>query len=188
MLLLKKGSAPLHEGQICILDKDVPHSIALLGENDILINILFKRETIASLFLQRLSKKKSLIGEFLANSVLRSQRHNHFIIFQSQNNENLQYMLRGILIEHFTGNEDSIELVPVYLQIVFGELVRVLESEHNLDPDQKGDPNITAILNYMEEHYEELNLQQLSNQFNYNITYLINKLKKETGLTYTQLT
>lgn len=96
-------------------------------------------------------------------------------------------MLRRILIEYFSGNEDSTELVPVYLQIVFGELVRVLESEHNLDPDQMGDPNITAILNYMEEHYEELNLQQLSNQFNYNITYLSNKLKKETGLTYTQL-
>lgn len=62
----------LSEGQICILDKDVPHSIAPLGENDILINILFKRETISSLFLQRLSKKKSLIGEFLANSVLQT--------------------------------------------------------------------------------------------------------------------
>ncbi|WP_438495623.1 AraC family transcriptional regulator [Paenibacillus sp. IHBB 3054] len=177
----------LSEGQVCILDKDVPHSIAPLDEDDILINILLQRETISSLFLQRLSKKKSLIGEFLANSVLQSQHHNHFIIFQSQHNENLQYMMRRILIEYFSENQDAMELIPVYLQIVFGELVRVLESEHNFDAAQKGDTNITAILSYMEENYEDLNLLKLSNQFNYNITYLSNKLKKETGLTYTQL-
>jgi YesN/AraC family two-component response regulator len=152
----------------------VPHSIAPLGEDDILINILLQRETISSLFLQRLSKKKSLIGEFLANSVLQHQHHNHFIIFESQHNENLQYILRRILIEYFSRQEDSMELV------------RVLESEHNIHLNQQ-ENNITSILNYMEEHYQHLSLQQLSNHFNYNRTYLSNKLKKVTGLTYTQL-
>ncbi|AIW40998.1 MULTISPECIES: AraC family transcriptional regulator [Paenibacillus] len=176
----------LCEGQVCVLDKDVPHSIAPLGEDDILINILLQRETISSLFLQRLSKKKSLIGEFLANSVLQHQHHNHFIIFESQHNENLQYILRRILIEYYSRQEDSMELVKAYLQIVFGELVRVLESEHNIHLNQQ-ENNITSILNYMEEHYQHLSLQQLSNHFNYNSTYLSNKLKKVTGLTYTQL-
>lgn len=69
------------------------------------------------------------------------------------------------------------ELVKAYLQIVFGELVRVLESEHNIHLNQQ-ENNITSILNYMEEHYQHLSLQQLSNHFNYNSTYLSNKLKK----------
>lgn len=176
----------LEEGQMCVLDRDVPHSIAPLGENDILINILLQRETISSLFLQRLSKKKSVIGEFLANSVLQHQHHDHFIIFNSQGHENLQYILRRILIEYFSEHDDSMELVKSYLQIVFGELVRVLKSEHNIRLNEQ-ESNITAILNYMEEHYGDLSLQQLSDHFNYNSTYLSNKLKKVTGLTYTQM-
>lgn len=176
----------LGEGQMCVLDKDVPHSIAPLGENDILINILLQRETISSLFLQRLSKKKSLIGEFLANSVLQHQHHDHFIIFKSQDHDNLQYILRRMLIEYYSEQDDSMELVKAYMQIVFGELVRVLESEHNIRLNEQ-ENNITAILNYMEEHYRDLSLQQLSDQFSYNSTYLSNKLKKVTGLTYTQL-
>ncbi|MDR6721654.1 AraC-like DNA-binding protein/mannose-6-phosphate isomerase-like protein (cupin superfamily) [Paenibacillus amylolyticus] len=176
----------LDEGQICVLDKDVPHSIAPLGENDILINILLQRETISSLFLQRLSKKKSLIGEFLANSVLQHQHHDHFIIFKSQDHGNLQYILRRILMEYYSEQTDSMEMVRAYMQIVFGELVRVLESEHNIHLNEQ-ENKITDILKYMEEHYRDLSLQQLSDQFSYNSTYLSNKLKKVTGLTYTQL-
>lgn len=177
----------LKEGQICLLDKDVPHSIAALGENDILINIIMKKETFSQAFLGRLTNT-GIVSNFLANAVSENQSHDRYILFHSQDNSNLQYIVKNMLCEFFDPEEYSIEMVSYYLPIMFTELMRVFQVDKNFEFNQKSEKaNIIDILHYIEQHYQNCTLTSVAKEFNFNPNYLGNMLKERTGKKFIEL-
>lgn len=177
----------LKEGQICLLDKDVPHSIAALGENDILVNIIMKKETFSQAFLGRLTNT-GIVADFLANAASENQAHDRYILFHSQDNSNLQYIIKNMLCEFFLPQEYSIAMVGYYLPIMFTELMRVFQLDKNFEFNQKSEKaNILDILHYIEHHYRDCTLTSVAKEFNFNPNYLGNMLKERTGKKFTEL-
>jgi YesN/AraC family two-component response regulator len=175
------------KGQVCLLDKDVPHSIPALGENDVLINIIMKKETFSTSFMGRLGNT-GIVSNFLANVVSANQRHDHYILFHSQDNENLQYIIKNMICEFLEEQDYSNEMVQFYLPVLFTELMRVYQLDMNFEMTRvSGKANIIELLHYIEEHYNECSLTSLAEKFNFNPNYLGNLLKERTGMTFLEL-
>lgn len=177
----------LTEGQVCLLDKDVPHTIPALGENDILVNIIMKKETFSTAFLSLLDNK-GIVSSFLANAVSENQQHDRYILFHSQDNENLQYIIKNMLCEFFDPQDYSLEMVNYYIPVMFTELMRVYQLDKNFELTRKsGKTNIIDVLHYIQSHYRDCTLTTLSETFNFNPNYLGNMLKERTGKTFSEL-
>ncbi|MGM0900646.1 MAG: AraC family transcriptional regulator [Bacillota bacterium] len=177
----------LKQGQVCMLDTDVPHSIPALSDNDILINIIMKKETFSASFIGLLGNA-GIVSNFLANAVSKNQRHDHYILFHSEDNENLQYIIKNMICEFFGQKDYSIEMVKFYLPVMFTELMRVYELDMNFEQArQTGKVTIIELLHYIEEHYHDCSLTSLAEKFNFNPNYLGNMLKERTGMTFLEL-
>ncbi len=177
----------LTQGQVCLLDQDVPHSIPALGENDILINIIMKKETFSTSFMGRIDQT-GIVSNFLANAVSENQRHDHYILFHSQNNENLHYIINNMMCEFFDEQDYSLQMVQFYLPVMFTELMRVFQLDMNFEHKRvAGKANIIELLHYIEEHHNNCSLTTLAKKFNFNPNYLGNMLKERTGMTFLEL-
>jgi AraC-like DNA-binding protein/mannose-6-phosphate isomerase-like protein (cupin superfamily) len=177
----------LHQGQVSLLDTDVPHSIPALGDNDLLINILMKKEVFSSQFLGRLSTK-GIVPGFLSNAVSQNQRHDRYILFHSQDNDSLQHVVRNILCEYFDQRDYSLEMVGYYVPIMFTELMRVYQLDKNFELDRpSAKASILSILQYIQQHYRDCTLTGLAEYFSFNPNYLGNMLKERTGKTFVEL-
>lgn len=177
----------LTQGQICLLDTDMPHSISILDEDDILINILMRKETLSAAFLTRLGIDGRLT-DFLVNAQSPSTAHDRYLLFRSEHYLNLHHILASLMCEYFDPREFSADMISGYMVIVFTELMRVL----NQDPALSGLPltkraDLLEILQYLERHFRHCSLKDLAAHFNFNPNYLGNLLKKSTGKTFGEL-
>ncbi|MFB5676369.1 AraC family transcriptional regulator [Paenibacillus terreus] len=174
----------LAQGQCCLLDVDVPHSIAPLEENDIIINIIMKHETVSQLFFSRLHQH-GLVYDFLANAVVENRRHDRYILFHSEDNENLQYLIKNMICEFMDPREYSQDMLKHYIPLVFTELMRVYQHDKNFELEhQTRRGSIVDILEYIEAHYNDCTLTELAQRFNFNPNYLGNMIKERTGRTF----
>ncbi|MBA4601376.1 AraC family transcriptional regulator [Thermoactinomyces mirandus] len=177
----------LNQGEVCILDLDVPHSIPALGKNDILVNIIMKKKTLSAAFLGQLGNE-GIVSNFLANAISRNQRHDHYILFHSQDNKNLQYIIKNMMCEFFDEQDYSIKMIQFYMPVMFTELMRVYKFDKNFELAHTSEKtNIIELLQYIEQHYKDCSLTALAREFNFNPNYLGNMLKECTGKTFSKL-
>ena len=177
----------LQQGQLCLLDTDVPHSISRLNEEDILINIIMEKKTLNSAFFSRFGSS-GLVTDFLLNAISENTNHNRYIVFHSEPHQELQYIINNMMCEFFAPREYSRDMIYSYMLIVFTELMRVFRHEANYKAaPQNSTAGLLEILQYIEQHYNDCSLRSLAARFNYNPNYLGNYLKKNTGKTFVEL-
>lgn len=177
----------LKKNQICIVDTGVPHSILPANEEDIIINILIRRDYFTSSFLSRLSKK-GIISDFLINAISDTKNHNQYIIFHSENNDNITLLFKQLICEHFDKSICSEEMIDCYMILIFSELIRVFQYDTNYaKDDSRNQTRIIDLLQYIEKNYQNCTLVSLAKEFNYNPNYLSTILKRKTGKTFKEL-
>ncbi|WP_338533639.1 helix-turn-helix domain-containing protein [Paenibacillus peoriae] len=177
----------LTEGQICIVDTGVPHSIYPASESDIIINILIRKEYFTSSFLSRLSNQ-GVISNFLVNAISDTQNHNRYIIFHSEKNVNLQTLIRQLLCEYFDKSICSEEMIDCYMVLIFSELLRVFHFYTNQSNDQPySGTKLIEILHYIEKNYKTCTLVSTATHFSFSPNYMSYFIKKGTKKTFKEL-
>jgi len=68
----------LREGDVCLLDRNVPHEISPLGENDILVNLLLRKEAFGAAF-PNLNPRGGAVDSFLAHALSERRQHERYI-------------------------------------------------------------------------------------------------------------
>ncbi|WNS40818.1 helix-turn-helix domain-containing protein [Paenibacillus sp. MMS20-IR301] len=176
----------LQQGQACLLDSDVLHSIEPMGENDILVNILMKPDIFRNA-LSRFSEI-GILSHFMVNALSESTNHNRYILFESQEHDNFHIFIKNMMCEAFDPQVYSKEMIYQYMIISLTELMRVFTYHTNADrlhPETKF--NLIQVLKYIELHHKDCTLVELAEVFNYNVNYLGNLLKIKTGKTFMEL-
>lgn len=176
----------LKKGQLLLMDKDTVHSIDPLGEDDILINILIKDDSINTVLLNQMVKSQSLIFDFLTKASIEDSDHNHYLILSSENNDYIQELLHNMIQEFFNPDKYSSQLLKLTLPMLFIELSRQLEKQ-TINQVKKEQSEIMKILNYIDENYRNISLEDLANNFGYNKNYISNKLKLNTNFSFSEL-
>lgn len=88
----------LKEGQMLIIDTDAYHSIGNTGENDILINMLLKKEFFTEIFFSHFSEQ-SILLKFLLNAISEKANHDNYILFPSEDSTRIGLFMRELMIE-----------------------------------------------------------------------------------------
>lgn len=185
--VIKDRTVTLNEGQVCIIDTGIPHSILKTDENDIIINILMSKQYFSTSFFSRLSNK-GIISEFLVNAVSGKKNHDNYIIFKSDNNKKLPNLIKDLLCEYFDKALYSTEVIDCYMILIFTELVRVFKYYANQSYTNSGSGvSIIDILQYLEENYMSCSLISTAAHFNFHPNYLSSLIKKSTNKSFKEL-
>lgn len=176
----------LKKGDLCILDSDVWHSAtSYKKENDIVINIVFRKRFFDGVFLSRLSQR-GVISGFLADAISQNRRHDRYLIFHTQDNPKIHSLIQFLLCEYFDRSVCYQELIEAYTTALFLELVGVMHTQVEKTMSD-GSELLLPVLKYLEKNYKHCTLKQLAERFGYNPNYLSAQLKRATGHSFVEL-
>ncbi|EHS57544.1 AraC family transcriptional regulator [Paenibacillus sp. Aloe-11] len=177
----------LHEGDLCMLDTNVPHTILETTGEDIIINFIMLKPFFTTSFLSRLAST-GIISQFIINAVSQIQDHNRYIIFHTDNEISFKETMENLMCESFDPNMYSKEIIDSYMVIMFSKLLQTFqgnqEKQYIENPSRT---NLIEILKYLEEHYKEATLAATAKHFNFHPNYLSAYLRKATGRTFKEM-
>ncbi|MBP5840834.1 helix-turn-helix domain-containing protein [Lactiplantibacillus plantarum] len=178
----------LQAGDVVLLNVGSSHSLEALGDDDILINILFRNKSIHLDLLDKLYDSDSILFNFLMNTTTKSQTEPAYILFRKRGNSDVIRIIDTILSEYYFSRNFSNQIISSYLPILLISLVRDYQSEiMNKSKQRLNDPVMLTVLKSIEQNYATVSLQSVAKELNYNRYYLSNLIKKKTGQTFTEL-
>lgn len=171
----------MKQGEVCILDTNVTHSIHDAGEDDIIVNCLMKKSYFDTAFLSRLSGN-DVLSSFFVQSVYQSKEFNEFILFPSGKNEKIQQLIGDLLCEFFDPGLCSEEVINSYMILLFTELLRIYKEDLQDQSRQSlRNATIAEILLYIQKEYRTATLKSTARYFHFHPNYLSSVIKKLTG-------
>ena len=177
----------LKKGQMLIIDTDAYHSIGNTGENDILINMLLKKEFFTEIFFSHFSEQ-SILLRFLLNAISEKANHDNYILFPSENSTRIEMFMRELMIEFLApGSSGSVDVVDNLINLIFLELAEVYQSEALRSGLQVPQNKIFMILRYIQNNYRTCTLTSTADFFGMNPNYLSTLIKKSTNYSFKEL-
>lgn len=173
-------------GDLLLLDMGSVHSIASLGEDDILLNISFSNKMISLDWLREVSTTDSILYKILLTTNSLTEETTNFLIFRNNKETHLQNILEQMIREYVFSQPFSNQIISNYLPILLYELSRQFPIDYNLFNTSTNDPFI-QVLEIIDTEFEYITLDEISNRLSYNKNYLSNLIKDKSGSTFTQL-
>lgn len=181
---------PMKEGDICILDTNVYHSLESVGSNDIIIDCLMRKSYFDNTFMSQLADN-TLMSSFFVHAIHQDKKYNQYILFHAQESRILRQMILNMLCEYFDKGICSDSLIKSYMVIIFTELLRVYKSDVGAHGEAEfikaGESDVGAIISYIREHCETVTLETAARQFNFHPSTLCTILKKYGGTKFTDI-
>lgn len=177
----------LMEGDLILVDTEVSHQVDSADYNDIIISINIEQAFFKEHFLSHF-KGQSALTKFLSQAISQSQSHNQYILFRSQNSQNLKLLFQQLLYEVYFPQLLDNDYKNHLLQLILLELIRSFSVEANGISDDSHKQQLTLeILAHINSYYNDLNLESCARFFGYNTSYFSTLVKESTGQTFMQL-
>lgn len=185
-VLIRGKEIHLNRGELILINNEVPHSIAATRKDDIVINIILKQDYLSLSFLTRLSQK-SIISQFMIESLVSHRKQNQFLIFKPEGSKVTEIM-ENIMCEFFDRDFCSAEIIDSYLVVLFSTLIRTNNIQTRYESeDNKNMVSLLDFLKYIEDNYRDCSLVKMGQTFGFNPSYLSTLLKKGTGKSFKEL-
>ncbi|WP_339362791.1 AraC family transcriptional regulator [Vallitalea maricola] len=169
----------LNEGDLCILSPEAEHSVEVFDDS-IVINILVRKSTFDSIFLEILDDENILSSFF--TKILYTKNYNNYIIFRTNNSTTVRMSIKHIFIESLERRKYSNKMLNYVLLILFANLLRGEKNTVELPTElRKSNQNLSDILIYIQNNYKTVTLEELSNKFNFTVSHLSRLIKLHTG-------
>ena len=195
MFIIYSGSATaviqnkeikLKKGNVCILDTGVPHTIAPLGEDDILINFLMHKSFFNTSMLNLLSSN-DIISNFLLNVISTTKNHDHYIIFENNEMKLLFNLIENLMCEYYAPSFSTKEIIDAYMVLIFAELIKNYQRDETESYKSSNRTYIGEIIQYISENYTSCTLNSVAERFSFHPNYLSRYIKENTGHSYKEL-
>lgn len=170
----------LSEGDFCLLDKDVPHTLCETTENDIVINFMFERSFFSSTMLSRLSGN-SIISGFLIQAISERQLHDRYIYFPGVKNNSVKMIVQRLLIEFYAPGVCAKDIIDACMIIIFSELLRAHQNDNSEKSKNNSQTYIGDILHYIERTNDNCTLETTAQKFGLHPNYLSRLIKEKTN-------
>ncbi|WP_462409547.1 AraC family transcriptional regulator [Neobacillus sp. Marseille-QA0830] len=185
-LTIKGEKITLRKGELILINHEVPHKVASITKDDIVINMILKQDYLSPAFLRRLSQK-SIISQFMIESLVSHRKNNQFLIFRPKEHTKVTEIMENIMCEFFDRDFGSKEIIDSYLIVLFSTLIRYNHNQTKNETINQPFISLVAFLKYIEDHYRDCSLVQMAKTFGFNPSYLSTLLKKGTGKSFKEL-
>lgn len=176
----------IQEGQIFLLDSDVPHALGYAGENDILISLLLYKPFLLHNFLNRFTTS-NVISQFLIASISDQYRHNNYLIFHSENNRCIHNVMNELMMEHIRPSQSAQDKTVSLITLLFLELVNVFNDQLQESRLNQDLGKVLPIIRYISDNFRECDLKGTADRFGFTPNYLTSLLKQHTGSSFKEL-
>ena len=82
----------MNEGDLCILDTNVMHTIEPLAEETIVLNIVMRQSYFKNTVLFQLNKN-NLLSDFLISALYKEEMKGRYLLFETNNNSNIRHYI-----------------------------------------------------------------------------------------------
>ncbi len=174
----------LNEGDMCIMNPMVKHSLTIENDDNYIVNILIKNNLFYSTFLTLLSSEQNMTGFFM-NYMLSQDLESNYQIFPVGPHSAIKDTVYRIINEYM-GKENYHETVIVSLLIILFSLTN-RENEKIRSTDifkNKVDAKLIAFYQYMSIHYATATLESTADYLHFTPNYLSAYIKKHTGKSF----
>jgi YesN/AraC family two-component response regulator len=183
---IQNKEVKLKQGNVCILDTNVVHSIKALGKDDIVINFLMQKKYFNTAMLSRLSNN-DIISKFLLRAISKKRKEAQYIVFENSHHELFLNLVENLLCEYYEPSFYVKEIIDAYMVLIFTELLKNYQKYETDAYRRSTKTYIGEIIQYIAEHYVHCSLKSVAQKFNLHPNYLSRYIKESTGYSYKEL-
>ncbi|MEG0593171.1 MAG: AraC family transcriptional regulator, partial [Coprobacillus sp.] len=175
----------IHEGELLLLNQSIEHSIHCCSENDIIFNFIIKPEFLS--FLSHLLEENNDVSNFIFDTLYSYENDGEYLLFKVHDDIRVKSYIESIITSIYEPklyNELELKLL---VGLLLTELMNHPEDIESYTGNSYEKIIGSTILKYIALHYQDASLSDLSkiiHQPDYKICKVI---KKQTGMTFTQL-
>ncbi|GJM47979.1 AraC family transcriptional regulator [Weissella soli] len=178
----------LKQAEILLLDKNTIQSIEPLGENDILINVLIKNNSMSTAILTTMVSHGSLVGKFMMEAAQKKTNNSvHFIHFETKNHDLAVEDIERIIVEFFDKDMQYMSKINSVMQELLIDLARFYDKNNGTIETVPESKLLISILAYIDTNYTNASLNDLGEKIGYNPKYLSRRLKQEFGNSFKEM-
>lgn len=175
----------LNEGDLLFLNQNVTQEILPAGKDDIAVNFIILPE-----FFDRpiaMIERENILYDFLISALSGDPSCSSYLHFQAQDIIPVQNLLENMIwtLVHKRTNTNSLNQVTMGL--LFMNLSSFAATLNRNDPNQYEQNLVFSVLQYIETHYKNGTLEEISNELRQPAYYVSRLLKKHTGSNFKEL-
>lgn len=176
----------LTKNQVLLIDTDCPHSIAYLGEDDIMLSITIQHDFLRDHLFSQFSKDSILSG-FFVNAITEKTSHDHYLLFHSEKNRRIPMFFHELLCECYDPSINSNDIVMHLFYLIMAELINVYENDMLKEDHLLDQAPVASIIRYIEHNYRTCTQESVAEFFHISPNYVSILLKKHLGISYINL-
>ncbi len=172
----------LEQGELLMLGQHARQEIEPAGEEDIAVNFIVRPDFLQGI-LSFLGNEETPLRGFVLNC-LSGNTETGYLYFRVAEVLPVQNLVENLLWTMLHDHVNRRGIFQTTLGLLMAEL---LEHTDSLRFSSREEEAIVQVLRYIEEHYRDGSLMELSRLIHYDFTALSRLIKNRTGRTYTDL-
>lgn len=175
----------LKEGDIVVIAPRTIHAISGFSDGLEAVNILIRKSTFNASFFGLL-EDKDILSHFFLNALYENSKR--FLYFHTLPTAGLTDDILLMTEEINKTDGYSQRMLKNILDTFFIKLLRGFQTNQvSLDTEAGEESEIIDMLQYLQNHFAEVSIADLSKKFNYSQRQIARILKNKTGKTFSQL-
>lgn len=175
----------LEEGDLLFLNQNAVQEIMPAGEGDIAVNFIILPQFFDTAF-QMIGADENLLRDFLVGSLCEDSRRTSYLYFHVADVLPVQNLIENMVWSLLNNQWNKRSSNQLTMGLLFLHLINHIEKMETGGKSYHQEFEV-AVLNYVETHYREGSLSELSELMGYNLYWLSREIKKRTGKTYKEL-
>lgn len=172
-------------GDILFLNQHASHEILPARESDLAVNFIILPEFFR--YPISIMDKENVLMDFILSSLSGSHPVSDYIYVQTKDILSVENLIENMIWTLIDKNSSSNTILQISMGLIFLNLSRYAEKINRNTPDVSDSNLLFFILNYIEDHYRDGSLQNISDQCGYPAYHISRFLKKTTGLNFKEL-
>lgn len=159
------------------------------GVESVIVGVLIKKEAFFRYFLQTFSSDNTLFHFFLDPE--KDRYADKFLHFSFENVPEIRPLLEMMVSEYANRRSDTQQILTSMATTLYLLVARTYHRDSRLTTNTKTgvpeDTPVNRILAYIDDHFQNVTLKDLSENFSYHPNYISGLLHKETGKTFSEI-
>ena len=172
----------LHQGDLLMLGQNAVQSIEAAGVDDIAVNFIV-RPSFFSATLPYLGEEETPLRDFIVRC-LTGEKEAGYLFFQVADILPIQNLIENLIYTLLENIPNKRGILQLTMGLLFAQLLNHTDA---LQFETKEESTVMAVLRYIEEHYQDGSLSEVSAHLYYDVPYLSRLIRQKLGKTYTEL-
>lgn len=173
----------LTEGELCLISPTSYHDIEIKDESTV-CTLMLRRSTFQSSFFSLLDRD-DVLSTFFRNTLTDMLTPN-YMIFRAGDTHFTRIMLQSALQECHYPDQYSNNCCIGLVNLLFANLLRSSDEAPKVYHNQVGS-DFSRLLHYIRKNYRTITLTALAAEFHYSKPHLCTIIKKNTGISFSEL-